>query len=178
MPPIESHIVARAADAAAAAGQDWNRLLDEASEVAVFGSTAAAMDGPFSDVDLLVTGPLQPRKTRSMDLVVRPASDLWTPGWLGSELAGHIAAYGVWLKGTPLWTREAKLQEFALDRKLARIQRLLAAAQRHWRRLDPEFRQRSLTTKGASPFPLPQNSTGRRRASPRRSCRNGSASCR
>ena len=147
MPPGEaSQILARAVAAAAAAGQDWHRLLDDASEVAVFGSTAASMDGPFSDVDILVTGRVRSRKTRTLDLIVHPQDKLWTPEWLGSELAGHIAAYGVWLKGTPLWVREAKVGEIALDRKLARIQRLLAATQRHWLRLDVDFRRQSLTS--------------------------------
>ncbi|HEY1204443.1 MAG: nucleotidyltransferase domain-containing protein [Bryobacteraceae bacterium] len=146
MPPDKSEIAARAATIVAGAGQNWNRLLDEAAEVVVFGSTAAGVAGPHSDVDILVVGAARPRKTRELDVVVETPETIRTPDWLGSELAGHIAAYGVWLKGDSLWVPHVRIGELALDRKRARIQRLIAAAQRHWPRLDSDFRRRSLAT--------------------------------
>lgn len=143
---IPNDLVTRSAAAITAAGEDWKRIWDESSEVVVFGSTAAGLNGPHSDIDILASGPSRPRKTRALDLITYSPETLLTPPWVESELAGHIAAFGVWIKGSPQWTAGVKISEITLDRKLARIQRLLAATRDHWSRLDPDFRRRSLNS--------------------------------
>ena len=130
----------------ARAGIPWGRLYEAANEIVVFGSVAAGVSGPSSDLDLLAVGAIQPRKTSKLDLIIRNPAEIQTPEWLGSELAGHIAAYGIWLKGQSTWASQATLSTRALDRKRARIARLIAATKKYWERLNPEYRRSSLLT--------------------------------
>jgi hypothetical protein len=65
--------------------------------------------------------------------------------WLGGDLAGHVAAYGVWLHGErPFRMAEVRF-DVAASRKEARIVRLLGGLARVWSLLGPAYRRRHAT---------------------------------
>ena len=55
-------------------------------------------------------------------MVVAPAA-LMTEEWLGSELASHVACYGVWIKGAGAWRSHASVSPNVVARKAARLRR-------------------------------------------------------
>lgn len=100
--------------------------LASAHEVAVFGSVARGVDGPDSDLDVIsIDGPNRAR-SRSLDLVCVQAERTSQRWWLGSELAGHVATYGVWLRGTAAWRDSVFVSDWSIRKKSARILNLLS----------------------------------------------------
>lgn len=102
-------------------GVDWRRLFDAAAEVVLFGSRATGVDGPDSDWDVLVIGPGRSLRSRLLDLVVVSREKAVSAEWLGSELASHVALYGVWLKGEGAWRGSARVSPRAIERKVRRL---------------------------------------------------------
>lgn len=125
-------------------GLDWAALRRASEEVIVFGSTAVGLDSSSSDIDLLCVGTGVSSKSKRLDLLIKHPQEIRSLSWRRSELAGHVASYGVWLKGTASWLPD--VGEEAIVRKRQRIFRLVASASRHWRDLSPAFRARHLTT--------------------------------
>lgn len=110
----------------------WPRLVKSAVEIVLFGSRAQECEKPDSDWDLLCVGTDSVRRIGDVHLVwIRP-DQLLTPEWLGSELAGHVAAYGIWLLGAGTWRKQVFVSPLAVTRKehllRARIQALVRYA--------------------------------------------------
>jgi hypothetical protein len=110
----------------------WPRLVESAVEIVLFGSRAQECEKPDSDWDLLCVGTESVRRIGGVHLVwIRP-DQLFTPEWLGSELAGHVATYGIWLLGTGTWRKQVFVSPIAVTRKeqllRARIQALVRYA--------------------------------------------------
>ena len=78
----------------------WRELKDTAKEVVVFGSSSVGLNGLNSDLDLLLVGDGKRFKNRQLDVVWKTEQDVAGRRWLESELASHIAKYGIWLKNT------------------------------------------------------------------------------
>lgn len=118
-----SAFLTQALESAIRENDELKQLLIVAEEVIIFGSYACACQGPSSDLDVLVIGDELPRpqsaryKTKSLDLMYVPKSTVMSRHWLGSELASHIATFGVWLRGEGQWRNSVKLRPFALERK-------------------------------------------------------------
>jgi hypothetical protein len=125
-------------------GHDWETLQRASQEIIVFGSTAVGLDRPSSDIDILCVGTGVSSKSPRLDLVFRKPEEVDSIRWRQSELAGHVASYGIWLKGSASWSSDVGGE--AIQRKRRRIFRLIASASRHWRDLSPVFRARHLTT--------------------------------
>src|ERR1700723_2793978 len=128
-----------------AAGQPAKVLLDSASEIMVFGSRAAGVHACDSDLDVLCFGRGNRLKTSALDLLWVPESAMCDEDWLGSELATHIAQYGICLKGRGTWPSLVFFGTNATKRKLRRISSLLNAVSGGWSRLHPVFRRRYQT---------------------------------
>src|SRR6185503_468483 len=110
----------------------WPRLVKSAVEVVLFGSRAQECAKPDSDWDLLCVGTESVRRIGAVHLVwIRP-DQLFTSEWLGSELAGHVATYGIWLLGAGTWRKQVFVSPMAVTRKeqllRARIQALVRYA--------------------------------------------------
>ena len=58
--------------------------------------------------------------------------EITTETWLASELAGHVARWGVWIHGAPHWTAAVKYGADATDRKARRLASRVAALERAW----------------------------------------------
>jgi hypothetical protein len=152
--PTDQELVARATKLACRAGVDWSFIASQCIELVVFGSRAAGLETPFSDLDVLVVrkhGLATPfSRVRGIDLVFRTEDEMLSAEWLKSEMAGHIAAYGRWLQGPSRWRNHALAvcgaSKDAAEAKQRRISRLAEALRNHWDRLTPDFRRRNLTT--------------------------------
>jgi hypothetical protein len=136
----------RLAAAVGLAGLNWPTVLRNSDEVVVFGSTAAGVASPSSDIDVLCVGYGHRFKTGALELITKTHEEIRTEPWLGSELAGHIATYGVWLKGESSWVQEICVGDHAILKKRRRLYRLIASGGRHWNHLAPAFQARHLTT--------------------------------
>lgn len=123
------------------AGQSWRQLTEAASEIVVFGSQAAGCADEASDWDLLCIGAGGPNvHTGDLDLIWRTHADVRSERWLTSELAGHVAAYGVWLHGEPDWTRHVRITQETVDRKRQVVRARFRAAALFWPRFSDRRR--------------------------------------
>ncbi len=117
-------------------------------QVVLFGSRAVALGTPSSDWDLLCVstrGPLAIQRSRTVlnvDLVWASPLRLESDAWLGSELAGHIAKYGVWVRGAGNWIEGVRRSKAAISRKADLIRSRLEALERHSGLMSPLYRRR------------------------------------
>lgn len=111
-----------------------------ARSIVVFGSFACGTSRAASDLDVLLVGTGQTRKLRGVDLIWVPECRLETTQWLGSELAQHVGAFGIPLRGDNSWRTGVFSSEEAVAKKWHRLSeriRLLAA---RFGRLNRRFR--------------------------------------
>jgi hypothetical protein len=116
-----------------------------ASQIIVFGSRAAGVASPSSDLDILCVGKGQSSSGRALDLVWIDEGTLASAGWLQSELAGHVAFYGRWLRGSPDWKSQVKCGQLAAERKALRIASRIRAMERGWGLLSGRQREEHCT---------------------------------
>lgn len=91
------------------------------SEAVLFGSYAYGCERFESDVDILFVGNKKRKASKYLDFIWLKPERLFSKTWLGSELANHIANYGIWLKGNGVWRTEVFFSEAAIIRKKQRI---------------------------------------------------------
>ncbi|MFT3765746.1 MAG: nucleotidyltransferase domain-containing protein [Minicystis sp.] len=127
------------------AGLHLDDLRHQAQAIALFGSRAAGCAKPGSDWDLLCIGAGRSRKLRGLDLVWVEPSAIETSAWLGGDLAGHVAAHGIWLSGSPCWDLGAVDFAAAAHRKSDVLARSLAALAGAWDLLGPAYRAKHAT---------------------------------
>ncbi|HSO00213.1 MAG TPA: nucleotidyltransferase domain-containing protein [Candidatus Nanopelagicales bacterium] len=123
-------------------GLSLDELFQHTSAIALFGSRAGGCARPASDWDILCVGSASARHLPGVDLVWIDASCLETAAWLGGDLAGHIAAHGVWLHGAPAWRIEDVSFSLAARRKEQRIARRIASIAQVWELWRAHYRQK------------------------------------
>lgn len=123
-------------------GISWRDLISRAEEVILFGSRAAGLATSSSDWDLLCIG--RGSDVRRDDVEIIWLDPLQRSGrkWLGSELAGHIAAFGVWLVGSPDWIGDVFVSSEAVAHKERKICRRLAVLRRTWELVGHDYQER------------------------------------
>ena len=126
-------------------GSSWERLSATCEQLVLFGSRAAGVANEDSDFDLLCVGSGTSQLSRSLDLVFIAPGDLLGERWLGSELAGHVARYGIWLQGGPAWVHRHHGSHQAVERKRQKLLHRLEVVEQHFHRLDPLYLQKYLT---------------------------------
>jgi predicted nucleotidyltransferase len=115
-------------------------LIDNASEIVVFGSVAAGLSRAQSDLDLLViSGTGSSNKSPRLDIVGLSVENSESYRWRSSELASHIYRYGIWLGNSKTW-EEVRLSQDAIDAKERRVRAFLSALPRSWNNLDETFK--------------------------------------
>jgi hypothetical protein len=125
-------------------GLEWADLLSRTEQIILFGSRAAGVERQDSDFDLLCVGTGRQVKRRELDVVWVEPARLRSREWLGSELAGHVARYGRWLKGEPDWVGSVWRSREALESKRERIQYRLEALAECVERLAPPYQRKYL----------------------------------
>jgi hypothetical protein len=102
-------------------GLSLSNLLARADELVLFGSRVTDLATADSDWDVLLVGDFEPIHREGIDLVVVSAKEIEADQWLGSELASHVSAYGVWLKGTGIWRAKTAISDEAVGSKQRRL---------------------------------------------------------
>ena len=104
----------------------WN-LIASARDVILFGSHASQCASRSSDVDLLCVGYGKRIKSKSLDIIWITPDALRQRRWLGSELAGHIAAFGRCLRGNFEWSESVFVSGESIVRKRNQVQSRMRA---------------------------------------------------
>jgi|GEM_PF-3304821 len=139
------HLIAEAHKRVTAEGLTLDTLFAASDEVVIFGSRAAGCAASDSDIDILVFGEGLRLKSERLDLVCIPARLAGSPEWLDSELAGHVAAHGVWIHGQRRWTPRLGSAS-SVARKRSLIAAEYGATMRRWQALAPWARAKHLTS--------------------------------
>ena len=78
-------------------------------DITIFGSFAAGLDEPVSDLDVFCVGSSRTHyKSKTVEIMILAEYDLFGP-LLVSELANHIRCYGVPLGSRPEWFDRAAI---------------------------------------------------------------------
>jgi len=128
-----------------AAGCDLDATVSRASQIVVFGSWSSNVQTASSDVDVLCIGSGSRFKSATLDVIWHTEEMLNDRTWLGSELATHIAEFGVWLHGSDRWRSNARCSDLAADTKRLTIELRAAALQKRWDTLRSDFRHHHAT---------------------------------
>lgn len=121
-------------------GISWNDIKRSAKEIVVFGSASVGLDRPNSDLDLLLVGQGKRFKSQQLDVVWKTKTDVASRRWLESELAGHIAKYGVWLQGEGDWVAGVRMGNRAIVYKRRLIVARAKALESAWRTLTVAYK--------------------------------------
>jgi len=125
------------------AGRSAREFFDRATEIVVFGSMAAGLDGPKSDIDVLCIGNRECIvKTDSLDLIIVAHDAMKSPRWLQSELATHVSQYGVWIRGSPEWLVRTQVGPQAVEEKRRRVAAFMKYLPASWLALEEGFRRK------------------------------------
>jgi predicted nucleotidyltransferase len=114
---IQAKEILRLAEALPQFTDRFGVLFNQSEQVVIFGSYAAGIQNPESDIDILFVTTEKRLKTKYLDFVCLQPERVNLKTWLGSELANHIAAYGIWIKGNDDWKSRVFLSKSALERK-------------------------------------------------------------
>jgi hypothetical protein len=115
-----------------------------ASQVILFGSRALGLAREDSDWDLLCVGVGATHRDGTLDVVWITEDHLTSEAWLTSELAGHIAGYGLWLRGSDTWSQHVRVGPAAIRAKRAAIAIQIREIERWWTDLTPGYRAKHL----------------------------------
>jgi predicted nucleotidyltransferase len=95
----------------------YNFLFGKSEQVVIFGSYASGVQRSQSDIDILFVTDEKGYKSKYLDFVCIEPKRIKLRTWLGTELANHVAQYGLWVKGDDSWRKDAVISKEALDRK-------------------------------------------------------------
>lgn len=140
--PVEPALMDPLHAALEAVGLSWDRLRREATGIVLFGSRAAGLGSATSDWDILCIGPRGPKPSGVVDLVWVDPRVLESSRWLGSELAMHVAAFGMPLTGLHPWVSSVFTSADAVSRKLRRVVHKIRGMEPAWPVLTPAQRTR------------------------------------
>jgi hypothetical protein len=118
----------------------WASVAASADEIILFGSHASGCASERSDVDLICVGEGRRVSSHRLHLLWLPASVVHDPDWLSTEIGGHVACYGYWLKGLRTIGSAKPASSVAISRKISRIAERAEVLVAKWSRLSPRFR--------------------------------------
>ncbi|WNM58754.1 nucleotidyltransferase domain-containing protein [Candidatus Nitrospira allomarina] len=122
----------RAIEALEKADFSWADLSEVSEEIILYGSRAAGVERESSDWDFLCVGSGKNCRKKKIEIKWVSHEYVLSEKWLGSELAGHIAKYGIWLKGNGTWVSMVFVSADALKRKEIAICGYLAGMKIAW----------------------------------------------
>lgn len=123
-------------------GVPLDMLVRDAKAIALFGSRACGCEHPSSDWDLLCIGKGRSSKLGRIDLVWVGAHDVEGAAWLGGDLAGHVAAHGVWMHGEPSWRLADVRFDAAASFKERRLASRVRSLARTWELLGMAYQDK------------------------------------
>ena len=99
----------------------------------VFGSRTTRYAEESSDWDILCVGNGRSIRKKSVDLIWLRPHLLKSNRWLGSELAGHISKFGVWLFGDDSWKSKVFNSKEALNFKRRCLNVRIKNTEKKWK---------------------------------------------
>lgn len=128
-----------------AEGMSYEDLQVSASDIVVFGSRAVGRHRSDSDLDLLIVADRSGHKrVGNLDLIYLPQARVSSSIWRRTEIARHIAAYGVSLMHDQVCIDPIS-DDYAAIRKQVRIQRLIRRLLPCWHVLNEGLKLKYLT---------------------------------
>lgn len=121
---------------------DWKSVDTNASQIILFGSWSCGLQNENSDVDVLCVGSGSQIKNRTVEILWLSDLEIESREWLGSELANHVAAFGVWIKGSDDWRLRTWNSPETLSTKFDVIAKRCRSLQKRWPLLSLSFRKR------------------------------------
>lgn len=122
-------------------GDQLHRAVEEASQVAIFGSRSVGFQKTTSDLDVFLVYRSDFKfKNSLIDTVVVTEAEIGSQDWRESEIANHIGAYGIWLRGNPDWSDGIRIGKQASLKKQRRIYAFLRCLPGTWERLEECFK--------------------------------------
>lgn len=94
---------------------------ENSAQAIIFGSYAFGCENSRSDIDILFVGGERRRLDKWLDFIWLRPEQVRSKNWLGSELATHLAKYGIWLKGEDNWKYDVFFSQAAITRKKEKI---------------------------------------------------------
>jgi predicted nucleotidyltransferase len=118
------------------AGLDLGRIPSSVREIVLFGSRALGCATRTSDWDVLVIAKRDVRlhEVCGLDVLVFVTGE--ESVWLGSELATHVAAHGLWLHGSGAWRADVDVSRAAAA-KVKVLRRDASVLMEYWDKLSP-----------------------------------------
>ena len=106
--------------------EEYNRCEKNASEIVLFGSYAYGCEHPKSDIDILFVGNKKRVLNKYFDFIWINNKVSKSRSWMCTELANHIARYGIWIKGNGSWQNKVFFSKSTINKKKQKIfERLL-----------------------------------------------------
>ena len=116
-----NNIIAKITDRFPSFGEAFDHCEKNSIEAVLFGSYAYGCEHMESDIDILFVGDKKRKASRYFDFIWVKPERIKSKTWLSSELAIHIANYGIWLKGDGAWRNQVFFSQAASTRKKQRI---------------------------------------------------------
>ena len=99
----------------------YQRCEETSIEIVLFGSYACGCEYSESDIDILFIGDGTRKSSKYFDFIWATPRRIKAKRWLSSELAIHIANYGLWIKGTGIWRDQVFFSQATITQKKQRI---------------------------------------------------------
>lgn len=125
-------------------GISLTELTSCCDEVILFGSRAIGAESADSDWDLLLVDCSQVFTAKGFDFIQKSSDESEAVWWRQSELAHHVAKYGVWIKGHGSWIAALDEQTDAAKRKRKKVSVKLESLFELWPMLRPAYRAKWL----------------------------------
>jgi hypothetical protein len=122
-------------------GLTWKDLTSRADGIVLFGSRAVGCHSPESDIDLLCIGAGRRISCKELHVVWISRRRVASSDWLSGELGGHVAKYGVWLKGPNIIGTPRPASVSAIARKIQKIRERAEVLREKWKQLSTDFRR-------------------------------------
>lgn len=121
------------------------KQLSNAVEIVIFGSWSVGAHREDSDLDVLLVGHGKRVKRMDLDIIVKSVEECRGRKWLGSELANHIASYGIWLTGKGEWRSDVFTSQEAKRFKRRLIVARTRGLEKAWNHFGEIYRRKHVT---------------------------------
>lgn len=125
-------------------GHDFNSLAKSSHAIFLFGSRATNVGRDDSDWDLLCISSEKSIRSEHVDLICVQPERAKSYRWMSSELASHVAHYGVLVHGESKWIKRSAISDRAISKKREKIIRRVSIVHPWWNDFAAHIKQKHL----------------------------------